>query len=222
MNLNDQRKTSTMKKVLFTALAVFALLIGSYRFVCYTDIEPVASWRTLYIETAMSTMTHTWLARIFPQDVIDGVMAGVEERFIENKVEGTPPEVAFSVQAEAPAVPEEPEEPEPDPEQAAWDEFTALFPDVAREDVEALGVTWQDLSGLDLEEPEGLKTVQGDRVFALNVPERILILEIKSGSYAGKLAIANGPERTVLAKNRLLGAGRPSRSSARRTTRYSA
>lgn len=43
----------------------------------YSNIPPIARLRTMYIETAMSTMRHQWLATaFFPQSVIDEVMAG--------------------------------------------------------------------------------------------------------------------------------------------------
>ncbi len=56
---------------------VLVLLLGTivYPFSLYTDNPFVSKWRTLYIETAMSTMTHQWLASAFiPQSIIDEVM----------------------------------------------------------------------------------------------------------------------------------------------------
>lgn len=46
----------------------------------YSDIPPIARLRTMYIETAMSTMRHQWLATaFFPQSVIDPVFCHYEQ-----------------------------------------------------------------------------------------------------------------------------------------------
>ena len=46
----------------------------------YSNIPPIARLRTMYIETAMSTMRHQWLATaFFPQSVIDEVMGRMSQ-----------------------------------------------------------------------------------------------------------------------------------------------
>ena len=43
----------------------------------FSHIPFIEKWRTIYIETAMGTMNHQWLATLFlPQSVIDDVMNG--------------------------------------------------------------------------------------------------------------------------------------------------
>ena len=52
------------------------ILCGMYLTVVYSKIPFIAKWRTIYIETAMTTNSHQWLATLFfPQSVIDEVMA---------------------------------------------------------------------------------------------------------------------------------------------------
>lgn len=47
-----------------------------YPFLLYTPNAFVSRWREWYIETAMGTMTHQWLATWFiPNDIIEEVMA---------------------------------------------------------------------------------------------------------------------------------------------------
>ena len=61
---------------------VLVLLMATvaYPVLLYTDNAFVSKWRTLYIETAMSTMSHQWLATAFiPQSIIDEVMKTREE-----------------------------------------------------------------------------------------------------------------------------------------------
>lgn len=184
-----------MKRIL-ALLTVLVCIAGSYLFVSYTDWGPVARYRDLYIETAMGTMTHQWLARIFPQDVIERTMAGVEARFEDNKTASSPvPDtgVGAALISENPAGTEE----------AVLSNFKALFPDVDPEDLKAAGLigSYQELAGLDVQDLSGVYTMQGDEVWAINVPEGILIVTVRSKTYSGKLAIAGSPERTVLAKN---------------------
>lgn len=70
-------KTAKPKKPLKTLaiwLSVILCLEGLYFFCVYTDNAFVKKWRTMYINTAMDTMTHQWLAEYFiPKDVIDEV-----------------------------------------------------------------------------------------------------------------------------------------------------
>ena len=68
------------RKMKRTALGLtVAFLFGLttvYPFLLYTDNSFVTKWRNIYIETAMSTMSHQWLATSFiPQEIIDEVVS---------------------------------------------------------------------------------------------------------------------------------------------------
>ena len=70
-------KKQKIKKPLKT-LAIWLLVIlcleALYFFCVYTNNSFVKKWRTIYINTAMDTMRHQWLATYFiPKDVIDEV-----------------------------------------------------------------------------------------------------------------------------------------------------
>ena len=55
------------------------LMVSGYLMFVYSSIPFVAYWRTIWIETAMTTGDHQWLAtEFFPSDVIDRVMIGKE------------------------------------------------------------------------------------------------------------------------------------------------
>ncbi len=63
-------------KTLAIILAVILLLEGLYFYCCYGKGAFITKWRTIYINTAMDTMTHQWLATAFlPKNVIDEVRA---------------------------------------------------------------------------------------------------------------------------------------------------
>ena len=69
-------------KTVVALLCVFLVLFSAiYLFLVYTNNAFIAKWRTIYIETAMTTMRHKWLATAFiPADVIDSVMDQMVER----------------------------------------------------------------------------------------------------------------------------------------------
>ena len=70
-----RKKGSGMKKLaIFLALILFVEL--AYCTVIFTDlIPPLSRLRTMYIETAMSTMRHQWLAKaLIPGDVVQEVI----------------------------------------------------------------------------------------------------------------------------------------------------
>ncbi|HJA49301.1 MAG TPA: hypothetical protein H9790_08280, partial [Candidatus Agathobaculum intestinipullorum] len=54
-----------------------------YPFLLYTPNQFITGWREWYIETAMGTMTHQWLATWFiPNDIIEEVMT---KRYLLNQ-----------------------------------------------------------------------------------------------------------------------------------------
>ena len=56
-----------------------------YPFLLYTPNAFVTRWREWYIETAMGTMTHQWLATWFiPEDIINEVMT---KRYLMNQTQ---------------------------------------------------------------------------------------------------------------------------------------
>ena len=69
------KKQKKPLKVLAIWLAVILCLEGLYFFAVYTDNSFVSYWRTTYINTALSTMRHQWLATaLLPKDVVQAVV----------------------------------------------------------------------------------------------------------------------------------------------------
>lgn len=172
-----------------------ALLAALYLLLVFSGIPFIAKWRTLYIETAMGTMTHQWLATAFlPDSVIREAMGDVEARFEDNLIE------ASDVAQGAEPAPAPPEEPSQTPEERARAEFAALFPEV---DMDTLpeSITWEDLPILEKERLEGVYTTAGDKVWAIDVPSKILICAVSGEGYQGKLAIVKDSSMVSLAKN---------------------
>lgn len=72
----QEKKKRRHTRILAALLSVFLLLSSLYALFVYSDIGFIKFWRTIWIETAMTTKTHQWLATWFiPQDIIDDVMS---------------------------------------------------------------------------------------------------------------------------------------------------
>ena len=70
------RKHGRGRRALIVIAVILALLVGLYCLCVFSDIPFIAKWRTIYIQTAMDTMNHQWLATAFlPQSVIDEAMS---------------------------------------------------------------------------------------------------------------------------------------------------
>lgn len=186
------------RRGLWIAAAAAALLAALYLLFAFSGVPFFVKWRTLYIETAMGTMSHQWLATAFlPDSVIQEAMKDVEARFQDNLIDAS--DIAR-------AAPSAPPELTGTLEERAVAEFTALFPEV---DLNTLpeSVTWEDLPTLETDRLEGVYTTAGDKVWAIDVPNKILICTVSGEGYQGKLAIAKDSSQVVLAKNTLSGRG---------------
>ena len=72
-------------KLFFTILILLGLTVF-YPFVVYTSNPFVSELRTLWISTAMETMTHQWLATaFFPDDMVSEVVNARKQLFDSQK-----------------------------------------------------------------------------------------------------------------------------------------
>ena len=150
-----------------------------YPFLLYTPNAFVTRWREWYIETAMGTMTHQWLATWFiPENIINEVMT---KRYLMNqKQEGIVSNWDGAW-----------EEKEEDTAETPKDKFYAMFSELDESEFERFLAdnpeyleNGYDEINIDLiGEPSqthydtGLKTKQGDTVLAVNAAHGILIVE---------------------------------------------
>lgn len=66
-----ERRMRASVTVLTVFMALFFSFSALYAFIVYTEVPFVKYWRTIWIETAMTTKTHQWLAELFfPEDVV--------------------------------------------------------------------------------------------------------------------------------------------------------
>lgn len=190
--LPDFRVRTPIFKRVGIAAGIFAVLVGMYLFFVYTSIPAIANLRTMYIETAMSTMRHQWLATaFFPESVINEVMENVQRQIEENMVA----ESKLPTRSSTPIGP---------PTKGVYTQFTELFPEIDMatfpEDIDR-----DSLMSLQIKDiaDKGIKTCAGDTIWAIDAPNKLLIVNISGEGYRGKLAIVKDSSQVFLSHNTL-------------------
>ena len=174
-----------MKKLKRTAflLALILLLECTYCVAVFTDwVPPLTDLRNLYIETALGTMNHKWLATaLIPGDVV----LAVQEQM----------DAARDSQTGQNSSPWEDDIPQnrdffqlfPELDEAA---FRAWAP-VPEEDLNEFYVNYSGLDEVGLD----LYTRQGDQVLAIDAENGLLVVRIREEMFRGVLILGKDPSR---------------------------
>ncbi len=149
---NKEKPKQKLKKSV-VALLIFAIVlvlgVVGYVTVVFGNIPFVVKWRNIWIETAMTTDQHKWLATwFFPDSLIEEVMSGQVD-----------------------------------------------IKDISVTDI--YGNQSSDVLGQE-HLVEGEKDKFGNKVFANDLEENIVILEIKKSNFVGKLVLVDDPSRVFL------------------------
>ena len=230
------RKKQKVKKPLKTLaiwLTVILCLEGLYFFCVYTNNAFVKKWRTIYINTAMDTMTHQWLATYFiPKDVIDEVRyeygvfkaatVGKESTWGKTDTTSSPDGSANNnITHIDPNVTHETGEktdeltPE-ELEKQAEDAFYELFWELDRSSMEAYLAQYPDTlaNGWDhiyineagfADQGTSIQTTFGEQVLAIDAKNAVLLVRISGKGYRGVLAVGKDPSRLSIEMASTLG-----------------
>ena len=169
-------------------LGIFLSLSILYGIAVYSSIPFIEECRTLYIETAMSTMNHQWLATSFiPRYVIDEVMTEARKQMEDSVVSVSP-------------LPKEPEEVILSPEEIAKNDFAEKFSEI---DMATMPTDINYLDGIQMADivSIGIKTAAGDSVWAIDTINNLLIIQVAGDGYTGKLAIVKDSSKVKLMPN---------------------
>lgn len=217
---NVRRKKSTARTAIKTVVITMLVMTVLYLVGVYSDIPPIARLRTMYIETAMSTMRHQWMATyLLPEPVIDEVLqmriqaaeaVGDKESSWSKEPETTTPAepVEPAIKPIDTTVTEmETETMTPEDEQAlAKEAFYEMFWELDQATMEAyveqnpsvLDNGWENINineaGLD-DNGTSIMTTMGEQVLAINAKEEIMLVRVEGSGYRGILAIAKDPAR---------------------------
>ena len=190
----DEPKKKKIKKRYIVIAAVLACFIGCYIVFIYSGSAFVKKWRTIYIETAMSTNSHQWLATWFiPADVIAEVMEEKERAFalqrgLESKWDNE--------EAESTASPS----PSPTPIDPL-DEFFGVYWELDSKSIKnylkSKSIdTKEELDNLKIDNlnfDKELYTKKKDKVLVVDVKNSTMIVGVEGSTYVGKLAIVKDP-----------------------------
>lgn len=216
-----KKKKSPMKTVAII-LAVILLIEAAYCLVIFTDlIPPVARLRTIYIETAMSTMRHQWLAKAFipgdiVQEVVDRIGAGKEAQVglqsswgdvTQATEEANSPITGFDKDAAAGMLNQLSQDLGLN---AQSEYFFELFHELDEDSVldyvtdhpEVIENGWDKFyvneAGLD-DNGTDMRTTQGDQVLAVDAENGLMVVRITGSTYRGVLVIGKDPSRLMCA-----------------------
>lgn len=164
-NDNKSNNKITKKKLKWWAKAsialacVVAIIVSGYLVMIFGNIPFVTKWRNIWIETAMTTDQHKWLATtFFPEWLIDEVMSkqsDVKDLTITN-IDGSV-------------------------------SYTDIY---GKKSGDILGQSYL---------VEGEKDPYGNTVYANNIEEGVVILEVGNSNFVGKLVLVDDPSRVHLA-----------------------
>lgn len=188
---------------LFFSIIILLGLTVFYPFVVYSPNTFVTELRTLWITTAMETMTHQWLATaFFPADMVSEVVNARKQLFDSQKD-------IQSVWAQT-----EPTTPEKlDVNMSPEDKFYTLFEELDRASCEAFfaehpqyienGYENINMDWCEKSDDTGIVTKQGDKIVAINAQKSLMIAKLEregmlGTEYTGYLAIVKDPSRVSL------------------------
>lgn len=196
-------------KLFFTIIILLGLTVF-YPFVVYTSNPFVSELRTLWISTAMETMTHQWLATaFFPADMVSEVVGARQALFESQKdiqsIWGQDGQTATD---------------KVDTNLSPEDQFYALFEEIDRASCEAFfaenpryienGYDKINMDWCEKGEDTGIVTKQGDKVVAINTEKSLMIVRLEregllGTEYNGYLAVVKDPSRVELGLCRGMG-----------------
>ncbi|MBQ3356392.1 MAG: phosphodiester glycosidase family protein [Oscillospiraceae bacterium] len=192
-------------KIVAVLLCIVLFFEALYCFLVFTKIEPIKDLRDAFIETALSTMSHQWLAEAFlPKYMVEDLRAKDlylrQKQAEHNSSRPTPTE---SVETTEQPVSEsvEPTEPNVDAAEEAfyelfWEISRTSFEEYLEDHPETLDNGWEGIyineAGL-YDEGTSIYTQQGEQVLAIDVPNKLLLVRVSGTGYLGVLAIGKNP-----------------------------
>lgn len=179
--------TLLKKKYIWIPLAAVLLLAAMYAAAVYSPIPFIARWRAIWIETAMTTADHQWLATAFiPKSVIDDVMS--KQTDTSDIVGGGLHLLETTTPPETTAVPEDTD---------IADETDAPEETTVPEETAPPEPVVTDILG-QAELTVGGKDYAGYTVLTNDIEEGIVISEVTGTGYKGRVMLIDDPSRVYL------------------------
>lgn len=216
-NLSEPEPTRRGKKKKRSGLMVtLRILVVVWAFemlyfiVAVSDIPFIKKWRTIYIQTAMETMSHHWLADyFFPKTIVDPIRKGMSA--VQNKQTGITSNIDDDKPTTATSNPQEPPKELTDEEafyKLFWEIDQVTMDDYIKKHADVLENGWDNIyineAGLD-DSGTSIYTKFGEQVLAVDAKNQILLIRVEGGGYRGVLAVAKDAERLTLCPSANIG-----------------
>lgn len=196
--VTNVKTMSKATKFLIARCIIFPLIAILYFTVVFSNNSFIRKWRTIYIETAMTTTSHQYLATwIFPKSVIDVVMDNRASNLDKQKN-------AKSTWDDADVAEDEDSETK-DFFDLYWELDSKEFRDYLDRNPSLIANGYDHILIEDFEGNMNLKSSGGDRVLVVDTENGILIFEVKGEGYIGKLAIVKDSDQIDLVKSKSIG-----------------
>ncbi len=193
-------------------LSIILFFEALYCFFVFTNIPAIKNLRQEFIETALSTMSHRWLADWFlPQYMIEDVenrkllaQYQAEDHVSDRNHNKKPTETTAEPEnTDTPTESTKPTETVPgeDPAETAfyelfWELNRSTFESYLDEHPEILDDGWENIyineAGFD-DKGTSIYTSMGEQVLALDAKNKLLLIRVQGSGYLGILAIGKDP-----------------------------
>ena len=196
----DRKKKRRRRRIKYTVSITLVVIVVAYLTFVFSPIPFIAKWRTIYIETAMTTNSHKWLATLFiPDFVIDEVMQEREEQEAFQK----------QLQSSWDDTAESEEELEDKQEESFFDKYWELdstsFRNYLSEHSYLVEDGYDKLTINNLKYSNELTTTGGDKILAVDVPNNTLTIGVEGDGYVGKLAIVKNIDQVTVETSEHIG-----------------
>lgn len=181
-----KRRRLKHRKLRITLLTILACLVAGYLVFVFSPIPIVAKWRTIYIETAMTTNSHKWLATMFiPHSIIDEVMSERDtQEADQKKLEST-----WDDNNDSESVIDQDNSEETSFYEKYWELDSTSFKNYLDSNSYLLAQGYDNITIDNLNHNAALYTTEGDEILAVDAPNNTIIIGVKGDGYVGKLAI---------------------------------
>lgn len=188
---NGDTKNKRKKRILTVLVCMFCF-VSLYLTVVYSDNAFIKKWRTIYIETAMTTTSHKWLATFFfPDSVIDEVMANQKDNLNQQKkLSSSWDEDNINVISKQ----------EKDFFETYWELDSDSVRKYFEKETKVIKDGYYSILIEDFEQKKKLQTVQGDPVYVIDTENNLLIIGVSGDGFKGKMAIVKNPNQLSMAK----------------------
>ncbi|MGN0241128.1 MAG: phosphodiester glycosidase family protein [Candidatus Weimeria sp.] len=198
---NKRKRKKKHRKLKITLSVVLASLACCYLLFVFSPIPFIAKWRTIYIETAMTTNSHKWLATYFiPHYIIDKVMAERDaQEAYQKKLTSSWDDTNDTSTVQKTSSKEE------SFYEKYWELDSSSFRNFLSSHSYYLNNGYDNIDINNIDYRYSITTSKGDEILAVDVPNNTIIIGVKGDGYVGKLAIVKNIDQVTIQTSQYIG-----------------